>query len=416
MEAEYEHEPVPPSARKSLATVSLVWLGFPMVLTMSVIGALVVEGLGFRRGVAAIVAGNLVLFVYVGALSLLAQQHGLSFALLSSRTLGTKGYVVASGLLSTIVLGWFAVQTGLTAASLNGAFHWPVAPLAFLAGAAYVALTVYGVRALATIGLVSAPLFLAFGAYAVYVIVSDRGWVAIASYPGSPERTLPFSLGVSLVVASFVGSGTMTADFTRWARTPLHALVATFSAFPLANGAAMLVGAVIAGAGAGGSDPFALVAHRGGVVAALAVAFLFANLGSVCSHCLYNCAVGWSHILGVGMRRAALVGGALGTLVAALGVWSYFVDWLSLVSIVIPPVGGVLLADHFFVRARRARDLDGARDFEAAPFLSWAAATVAAVLASSQLPWVPAAVVGMLAALVIHPILARLAAPGSERM
>src|SRR5215472_10261798 len=125
-EAEYEHEPVPIGARQSLASVSLVWLGFPMVLTMALIGSLVVEGLGFQEGVTAIVLGNLVLFVYVGALSLLAQKRGLNFALLASTTLGRKGYVVASGLLSAIVLGWFTVQTGLTAVSLNGAFGWPL--------------------------------------------------------------------------------------------------------------------------------------------------------------------------------------------------------------------------------------------------------------------------------------------------
>ena len=89
LEAEYEHESVPQEARKSLGSVSLVWLGFPMVLTMALIGSLVVEGLGFQRGVLAILLGNLVLFAYVGALSLLAQRYGLSFALLASISLGS---------------------------------------------------------------------------------------------------------------------------------------------------------------------------------------------------------------------------------------------------------------------------------------------------------------------------------------
>jgi cytosine permease len=76
LEAEYEHEPVPRSARKGLASVSLVWLGFPMVLTMALIGSIVVEGLGVQRGVAALLLGNVVLFGYVGALSVLAERLG----------------------------------------------------------------------------------------------------------------------------------------------------------------------------------------------------------------------------------------------------------------------------------------------------------------------------------------------------
>ena len=33
---------------------------------------------------------------------------------IASQVFGTKGYALASGLLSTLLLGWFAVQTGIT--------------------------------------------------------------------------------------------------------------------------------------------------------------------------------------------------------------------------------------------------------------------------------------------------------------
>ena len=407
-EAEYEHEPVPIGARQSLASVSLVWLGFPMVLTMALIGSLVVEGLGFQEGVTAIVLGNLVLFVYVGALSLLAQKRGLNFALLASTTLGRKGYVVASGLLSAIVLGWFTVQTGLTAVSLNGAFGWPLIPFSIIAGVLFLAITMLGVRALAVIGLISAPLFVVFGLYAVGLAVGEKGWATIAQFHAPPGRAIPFAFGLSLVVASFIGSGTMTADFTRWAKTPSHALIATFSAFPFANGVAMLMGAVVAGAGSktASVDFFSLVADKGGLIAVLAVAFLFANLGSVCTHCLYNSAVGWSHILSWDMRRAALVLGAIGTLIAALGVWGYFTSWLNLMSIIIPPIGGILIADHFIVHRRTELDLTQLADFQPAPFVTWALTGVTAVIVNFYVPWLPVVVWGMVVAILIHPLIA----------
>ena len=110
--------------------------------------------------------------------------------MLASISLGKKGYLVASGLLSTIVLGWFTVQTGLTAVSLNGAFKWPAVPVVILAGIIYVVITLFGVRALAWIGIVSAPLFVLFGAYAVYSAVSEKGWATIAAYTGSPTKAI----------------------------------------------------------------------------------------------------------------------------------------------------------------------------------------------------------------------------------
>ncbi len=409
LEAEYEHGPVPQQARKSLASVSLVWLGFPMVLTMALIGSLVVEGLGFQRGVLAILLGNLVLFAYVGALSVLAQRYGLSFALLASISLGKKGYLVASGLLSTIVLGWFTVQTGLTAVSLNGAFSWPSIPVVILAGTLYVVITLFGVRALAWIGVVSAPLFVLFGAYAVYSAASEKGWATIAAYAGSPSKAMPFAVGISLVVASFIGSGTMTADFTRWARTPSDALLATLSAFPFANGIAMLMGGVVAGAGTSTAsvDFFRLVANKGGLIAVLAVVFLFANLGSVCSHCLYNSAVGWSHIVRWDMRRTAVVLGGIGTLVAAIGVWAYFINWLNFMSIIIPPVGGILIADYFYVHRRSLAQLANLPDYRPAPFLTWALAAASAFLVNFYVPWIPVVVWGMVIAMVLYPVLSK---------
>ncbi|MGW6159161.1 cytosine permease, partial [Streptomyces sp. NPDC055144] len=69
LDPEYEHTPVPTESRKSLLTVSAVWFGFPMILTNAVPGGIVVALMGFWRGLAAIVAANLVMLVYVGLLS-----------------------------------------------------------------------------------------------------------------------------------------------------------------------------------------------------------------------------------------------------------------------------------------------------------------------------------------------------------
>ena len=49
----------------------------------------------------------------------------------------------------------------------------------------------------------------------------------------------------------------------------------------------------------------------------IAFIFLYCNLGSVCSHCLYNAATGWSRILGSHMRLLAVALGVIGIIVAA---------------------------------------------------------------------------------------------------
>ncbi|HEY4387460.1 MAG TPA: cytosine permease [Ktedonobacteraceae bacterium] len=283
LEKEYEHSPVPLEKRKSLFSITSVWIGFPMIVTGAVTGATIVQGLGFATGVLAMIIGNLLLFAYVGLLSMLGAKTGLTFALLATRTFGKKGYMVSSALLSTLVVGWFAVQTGLTGVSMVSAFHVNETLIVVIAGLLYLLLTFLGIRALSFIGMISAPLFVILGIYAVVEATSHAS--SVWSYHGVPGQSLAFGVAVTLVFALFADSGTMTADFTRWAKNKKHAWIATFSAFPFANLIAMLIGGIIAAA-APGRDMFGIITANGGFLAVIAVIFLFVNLGSVCSHCL----------------------------------------------------------------------------------------------------------------------------------
>lgn len=412
LEAEYEQQAVPAHARRSLGSVSLVWLGFPMIITGAITGALIVAGLGFRTGVLAIALGNLALFLYVGGLSALGAKSGFNFALLARTTFGARGYAIASGLLATIVVGWFTVQTGLTAVSLNTAFGWNLIAMTVVAGVVYLGITLVGIKALSWVGAVSAPLFLAFGVYAVIVAVNDSSVSTIVHYGGKGgASTLTLGAAVAIVVALFIDGGTMTPDFTRWAKSPRHAWVATFAAFPFANGVAMVFGGIVAASAASNPDFFGLVAAKGGIVSVLAVIFLFLNLGSVCSHCLYNASVGWAHILGRSFRVVAIGWGIIGTIIAATGVWGQFVNWLVILGVVVPPIGAVILADHLLHAKRRAgRDafeLAGLPDLRVTPLISWAIGAGAALWANYQAPQLSMVVVGFVVTVVAYGLLQR---------
>lgn len=97
---------------------------------------------------------------------------------------------------------------------------------------------------------------------------------------------------------------------------------------------------------------FQYIAAKGGAVAILAVLLLFLNLGSVCSHCLYNGAVGWSNLLNKKMRLTAFVLGMIGTVLALSGAWNYFITWLNILGIIVPPIGAIIICDQLLVRKK----------------------------------------------------------------
>ena len=236
-------------------------------------------------------------------LSFRAGSTGQSFALQTQQTFGRSGYVVVSAFLATLVIGWFAFQTGLTGQTLEISFGANTLLMTLIAGVLYIAVTFIGIRALAILGWVSAPLFVIMAAVAIFVVTRENGLGDVFGYTPDPNvagaaGALTFGAVVSVTIAGFIDSGTMTADFTRWSKDGRQGALAAFVAFPIANMVSMLVGGVIVAAGASsaptsaGGDFLPILADGGPLLAIIAVLFVFINLGSVCTHCLYNGAVG----------------------------------------------------------------------------------------------------------------------------
>jgi len=417
---EFEHAPVPLHARRSTFSVSMVWLGFPMIITGAMTGSILVAGMGFLSALWAMVIGNLLMLAYVGALGALGTVRGFNFALLASATFGRKGYVLASGLLSTLLLGWYAVQTGITGNLIHTAFNLNYLAMTVIAGVLYLLITYVGIRGLHWIGLVSVPLFVLLGGWVALDSAAVAGWGKVLAYAGTkPELPMAFGIGLTIVITLFIDAGTVTADFNRWAVDTRASLIATACAFPFANLVAMLVGGVMTAALAlPNPQPFGLdnmfgylLAQKQGWLSVLAFAFLFCNLGSVCAHCLYNASVGWSRI-GNGRMRVFAVGlAAIGIMEAAANVWALFIPWLSLLGILVPPIGAIMIADLYFVRPGAAIDTD----WRGRAFVAWAAGSLVAYGVETMAPQFSTAITAFIAAGVCYFAISMGRAAGTSR-
>jgi cytosine permease len=211
------------------------------------------------------------------------------------------------------------------------------------------------------------------------------------AYPGNNgAASMSMGVGLTVVIALFVDADTVTADFNRWSKTPRDSLIATFSAFPFANIVAMLVGGVMTAALAvpnanpfGADNMFGYLNHmQMAWLSVLAFVFLYLNLGSVCSHCLYNSATGWSRIVGTHMRTAAVILGVIGIAVAAGNIWAFFIQSLSLLGVLVPPIGAIVQIDQYIV-------LPGAKmdsDYRPMAFVAWAAGSAVGLVVENAMP------------------------------
>jgi cytosine permease len=173
----------------------------------------------------------------------------------------------------------------------------------------------------------------------------------------------------------------------------------------------MLVGATVAAATPQRPEVFTWLADKGGIIAVLATIFMFINLGSVCSHCLYNAAVGWAHLTKQKYRLFAVIFGAIGTVIAMTNAWQHFFDWLIFLGIIVPPIAAVILADHMLPWSRHAGhdafDLSGIQVIRYTPFISWIIGSGVAMLVNYQAPQFSTVICGFIAAVVAYAIIER---------
>jgi cytosine permease len=402
---EYEDAPVPPAARRGLMSNALVWMGFPMILTCAVAGGGIVASLGFTAGMAAILVGNLVLFVYTGLIGLVSTRRGMNFRMQAALTFGERGSAGIAGAVATMVVGWFAVQVALTGVSMGDAFGISVLAMTVIAGVIYTGITMLGIKSLTLIGYLSVPLFLIFGIWAVADAITSHGWSTVTSFTGN--HTLTFGFAVTMVIALFIDGGTMTGDFNRWAKNPTHSLLATAAAFPFANSVSMMIGGLITAATGSSDDAnfFHTFAERGGILTVLAVLLLFMNLGSVCAHNLYLSAIGWANLTKQSMRLTAAVIGIIGIAIAASGAWNHFSQWLSLLGILVPPIGAVMIVDQLVLKRWK---IDAPAGYRPHAFTAWATGALVSSLVEILASSLSTAVVGIIIGGLAHYTLAKL--------
>ncbi|WP_152395884.1 purine-cytosine permease family protein [Paenibacillus guangzhouensis] len=406
LDPEFEHAPVPQEYRKKLSSVAAVWFGFPMVLTSAVIGGLITAQLGFKAGALAMLLGNLLLFVMVGLLSYDAGRSGMNFSLTAQKTFGRSGYYIISGLLSTVVIGWFALQVGLTGSTMHGSFGASLLLMTIIGGVLYVAITYVGIKALSILGWIAAPFYIIIAIIVIAMAVKN-GRSDILNYHPQVTGAMSFGAAVTLVFAGFADSGTMTADFTRWAKNGREGALSVIFAFPIGNFIAELVGGIVVATGvipnatSTGGDFMSVLAGHGPLLTILSILFVFINLGSVGTHCLYNGAVGWSHMTGKKMRTITLIIGVVGLIAAISGIYNHFFDWLVLLGVIIPPIGSIIIMDRLVLRKNNSADLVSWRPLA---FIVWILSAAISLVVNFYAPELSVAVVGLVTSAIFYAI------------
>lgn len=340
---DYAFSPVPEGERRGLVAMSSVMLGFTFFAASMWVGGTL--GNGFKLWpdlVAVILTGNLILGIYGSFLGYAAASTNLSTHILARRAFGIMGSKLPSFMLAFTQIGWFGVGVAMLAYPVNKLMGWPVMPVVIVSGIFMTATVAIGFKAIEWLSKIAVPAIVLLGTMSIWKAISTAGGLSAMTLL-TPKNPMPFALGVSLGIGSFISGCTLTPDFVRYAKNKTVGTWATIIGFTFGNSLMFFFGAL--GAMTTGIADTAEVLASQGLLGA-GIALLALNIWTTNDNALYASGLGLSNITGLPRKFLTIGAGFVGTIFATF-LYNNFVGWLTFLSISLPPIGGIIIADFY---------------------------------------------------------------------
>lgn len=396
--ADYATEPVPAESRRSLASVSFVLAGVPLCVAGLLAGAAVSQILPLAQGLEAAVIGGVIVTIYAAIIGVVGARTGCSTTLLLQEAFGRIGAALVTVVLAVCLSGWYAVQTGFFGQTIQAIFPaggvLTSTPIAALWGGLLMLSTAYfGFRGLSFLSMVAVPLIIILAVWGVWAATGD-----INLWSAKPEMKGTIGQAVTLVVGSFAVGATVNADITRYSRNVMHALIATIIGFFIANVFILVSGAVTAAA-TGSGDLIAAMTILGLGVPALLILVL--GQWTTNDNNLYAVSLNMAGAFPQLKKSHLVVVCGLGaTICAVFGIADRFVPFLLWLGILIPPIGGVLIAHHVILKNRWLSAISPGR-ISVPAFLAWLAGSATGALLQYGAP----AVNSIVTSLIVYSVI-----------
>jgi cytosine permease len=316
-------------------------------------GAQIGAALGLKLGAISIVIGGLLLMVMAMLTGSVAAKSRLSTSLITQFAFGRLGGRIVNVILAATLLGWFGVTAQIFGESVQGIManlHMMVAPsyiYVVLGGVLMVMTTIFGFSALQKLSNFAIPLLLIVLLLATFRSLQMTPLDQLLARAG-PQSGLGF--GISAVVGGLAASICVFPDLGRFARTPSHARLAAGLTFGIGLPLTLVLAAITSIA-TGQRELILILTTLGlGLPALLLLVF---KAWATNSGNLYSASLAVATIFRkLSQPIIVMAAGAIGVVAAVLGISSHLIPFLLVLSITIPSIAGIYVADFFLVRAQ----------------------------------------------------------------
>ncbi|MDR6226702.1 cytosine permease [Desmospora profundinema] len=352
---DFERQPVPLSLRKPWWTLALVYIAIAVNLAAILLGGQLADNLSFAESMAATVIGSILVATIAALCAYVGAKTRLSTAMVSRYTFGEVGSRIVSILLATTLFGWFGVQAGFFGASALVVVQnvlgveVPTWLLSLIGGVLMTTTAVLGYRAIEKLSLIAVPLMIGLLIGSLYSVSKAQSIGALIA--DSSNGAMTIGLGMSLVAGAFMVGAVISPDISRWAKTTKDAVLSAFFGFFVGN-VIMIAIAVILAKAVGTGDLIEIFLTLGLGTSALLI-LIFAQWTTNDNN-LYSAALGFSVVIrNIPKWHLTIGAGIIGTTLAVVGIYDWFIPFLSLLTVLIAPLGGIYTAEYFLLNKHR---------------------------------------------------------------
>jgi cytosine permease len=344
---DYPLTAVPTDARKPIWSLAPLLMGFALTSTTLFAGGIIGSAFQFSNILWLVLIGNLLLGGYCAALGYIAYKSGLSTVLMARFSFGNVGSRWVDFILGFTQIGWYAVTNAFIADALSQLIGFPegfkwIAVVFFTY--AFCATAYFGYTAMDWLSRLAVPAMLVLIIISLALGFRDAGSLAQLQAI-EPAQQMGFGAALAVVIATFISGGTQATNWSRFADSGKNAVGSTLFAFLLINGLLVFAGAFCTLV-YGSEDIVQAMAKQGILFGGLVLLIL--NVWTTQDNTIYAFSVAGANFFRTTKRTAFVLGGATVALFMALvGIYELLIPYLIFLGTVIPPVGGIIMADFW---------------------------------------------------------------------
>lgn len=384
--------PVPFSGRRwGKWDIAALWVGMAVCIpTYQLASGLIAQGMNWWQAVVTVLLGNLIVLVPMALNARAGTAYGIPFPVLLRSSFGVFGANIPAMMRAVVACGWFGIQTWIGGSAIYSIsailLHFdpsakvPLSWLGISAGeflcfmifwAMNMAVVIKGIDCIRWLENLGAPFLLAVGlgllGWAYYVA---DGFGPLLSQPSrfssSREFWAAFVPGLTAMVGFWATLSLNIPDFSRFARSQRDQVLGQAIGLPGTMALYAFIGVATTSAtivvfGYPVWDPVALLAKFEHPLIAIPglLALIIATLTTNIAANIVSPANDFSNLSPsrISFKTGGIIAGLVGIFLMPWKLMAdptgYIFKWLIGYSALLGPIGGIMIADYFFIRRQK---------------------------------------------------------------